>query len=489
MIDTTTTNNPLNICFVASEVAPFAKTGGLADVSSALPLYLFQQGHDIRVFMPLYGSIERSHLQPLTEVSNIPLTLGSHHYAFSVYKTAKDDELPVYFIDCAPLYQRRQLYTNDVDEHLRFAVFCQAVLTTCQYLQWAPNIFHCNDWQTGLLPIYLQTLYLWDSLFEDSRTLLSIHNIGYQGIFPSWILSDLGLINSPERLHQEDMHHGHINFLKTGLLYASKLSTVSPTYAEEICTAAYGMGLESLLLQRHADLIGILNGVDYDEWSPQTDPHIPYHFSAQDLSGKEKNKQDLLAQLHLKAAEEVPLLGVVSRLASQKGFDLLLAVLPEILQTHDIRLIVLGSGEPYYEAFFEWLQQQYPDTVCFYKGFNNELAHRIEAASDIFLMPSLYEPCGLNQMYSLKYGTIPVVRKTGGLADTVKLFDPASGSGTGVVFDHYDVQGLHWGIETALAFYHNRPAWQQMQQNAMAQDFSWQHQGAEYVELYRSMMS
>ena len=478
---------PLKLCFVSSEVAPFAKTGGLADVAAALPEYLFQQGHDIRVFMPLYSSVDRSDLQALDDIGEITLILGSQRYTFSLFRTAAG-ELPVYFIDCTALYHRSQLYTNDSDEHLRFAMFCQAVIVACQHLRWAPNIFHCNDWQTALLPLYLQTVYGWDQLFAASRTLLSIHNIGYQGLFAARIVADLGLAEQAHRLHQEDVQQGLVNFLKTGLLYANKLSTVSPTYAEEICGTEYGMGLDSLLRQRRADLVGILNGVDYAQWSPQTDPYIPYHYAADDLSGKRKNKDDLLQRLQLQAAEEAPLLGIVSRLASQKGFDLLQTVLPGILQRYDLRLAVLGSGERDYEAFFELLQQHYPHAVCFYKGFNNELAHFIEAASDIFLMPSHYEPCGLNQMYSLRYGTIPVVRKTGGLADTVELYDPTTGSGTGIAFEHANSQGLNWAIETALALYGDRTAWQQLQQNAMAQDFSWQRQGQHYVELYRSMI-
>jgi starch synthase len=329
---------PLKICFVASEVAPYAKTGGLADVAGALPYYLFTQHHDVRVFMPLYGMVDRSRLQRLDAIGAIPLALGSHHYRFELYRSAAG-ELPVYFIDCAPLYQRQQLYTSDTDEHLRFALFCQAVIIACQHLRWAPQIFHCNDWQSALLPLYLQTLYAWDQLFSSSRTLLSIHNIGYQGVFPSWILADLGLLEHAHRLYQEDLLQGHINFLKTGLLYATRLSTVSPTYAQEICGEHYGMGLDPLLRQRRSDLSGILNGVDYSEWSPQSDRYITHRYSAEDLSSKGRNKTDLLQQLRLRDAGDAPLLGIVSRLAVQKGFDLLLAVLPEIVQQHDVRLV------------------------------------------------------------------------------------------------------------------------------------------------------
>ena len=388
---------------------------------------------------------------------------------------------------CPELFGGRDIYTSDVDEHARFGIFTRAVIECCQHLGFAPDVFHCNDWHTALLPLYLKGVYAWDKLFAKTKSLLTIHNIGYQGLFPSDCLHSLGLTDVSSALHQEDLNDGVLSFLKTGLIYADLLSTVSVTYAKEIQTADFGMGLEELLKHRADSLVGVVNGVDYDIWSPEKDELIPCHFSANELGGKEQNKRALLDAVRLPFDRDVPVFGIVSRMTVQKGFDLMFKVLPHVLSRTDARLCVLGSGEARYEDFFRQLMHEFPTKVSFTTDFNDRLAHMIEAGSDIFLMPSRYEPCGLNQMYSLKYGTIPIVRKTGGLADTVELFDPETGEGTGIVFDHYSPDAFDWAVRYAFELWENRPAWKQLVQNAMSKDFSWTHQADRYVELYTKL--
>jgi starch synthase len=396
----------------------------------------------------------------------------------------------IYLVHCPALYDRPDLYTGEVDEHLRFLLLTRAAIESCQRMAFAPQIFHCNDWHTAFAPLFLRSIYAWDRLFANTRTVLTIHNIGYQGIFAASAASDLVLGASSHLLHQDDLRHGRINSLKHGILYADGVTTVSPTYAREITTAAYGMGLEGTLRMRPGGVIGILNGVDYTEWNPETDRFIPHHFNAQDLSGKEKTKQHLLKTLKLRydARRRVPLLGIVSRLTVQKGFDLLFDALPRILRERPLRLVALGSGEPRYEEFFARLQHTFPAQVVYHRGYHEELAHFIEAASDCFLMPSSYEPSGLNQMYSLKYGTVPIVRRTGGLADSVELYDPDTGSGTGIVFNDYNAPAVAWAINAALDLYQDRAVWTRIMRNGMAEDFSWEKQGALYVELYERMV-
>ncbi len=482
---------PLRICFASSEFAPFAKAGGLADVSAALTRYLHGTGHDVRAFLPLYRRIDdgKRHLEPIEGLQGITVQLGAgHKLVFSVYTTQEPDgDLPIHFIHCPSLFGREDIYTNDKDEHRRFLVFNHAVLLTCQRMGWAPHIIHCNDWQTGLIPLLLRTKYSWDELFRNTRTILTIHNIGYQGIFSSQIADEIDLGNESYLFHQEDMSRGQIGFLKTGLLYATKLTTVSPTYAQEIQTEDQGMGMEAILRHRSQDLIGILNGVDYTEWDPAHDPFIPHHYTAEDMSGKDRNREALLEKAGLEAGKDIPIVGMVTRLTWQKGLDLVQDVLPHLLRDKDFRFIILGSGEKKFEDFFHDLARRFAGKVHFHSGFSNELAHLIEAGSDIFLMPSRYEPCGLNQMYSLRYGTIPVVRRTGGLADTVSLFDPNEGDGTGVVFDHYTGIGLGWALNSALELYKDQENWRKLQRNGMARDYSWDQQGEEYVRLYRRL--
>ena len=479
-------SGPLRICFVASEVTPFAKTGGLADVAAALPAALRRQGHDLLVIAPLYSRIEREgrDFDAVDAIRDVDVEMGGRHYSFSAYTCnlpGSDDK--VHFIDCPELYHRQSIYTEDDDEAQRFALLSRAAIECCQRLAWSPDLFHCNDWHTALIPLLLRTQYEWDELFRNSRTLVTIHNLGYQGVFPAEAIARLGLESWTHLFDQDDLRAGQLNLLRTGLLYADVVSTVSPTYAREIQTAEFGMGLEELLRARSSTLVGILNGVDYDEWSPEADPYIPHKFSARDRTGKRRNKEYLLKQLGLAPAPDAPLVGVISRLVHHKGFDLCFTVLPELLARRELRFVLVGTGEQRYEEFFANLHQSFPDRVCYHGGYHNELAHVVEAASDMILMPSRYEPCGLNQMFGMRYGTIPVVRKTGGLADSVEMVDGA-GAGTGFVFENFGPAALRWALDTALDYHADHEAWTRIMDNAMSRDFSWQLQARRYVELY-----
>jgi starch synthase len=493
---------PLRLCLVASELAPYAKTGGLADVLAGLGRWLGQKpqgsaptangpGHDVRLFLPYYKRIADSGLptELLAGAKSLEIRFPQRTMRCAI-RVARlpHSEVLVHFVDCPELYARPQIYTEDGDEALRFGFLCRAVLETCQRLQWAPDVIHCNDWHTGLLPLYLRTVYTWDKLFAATKTLLSIHNIGYQGYFPDSQLDTLGLGEQRAHVHHGDLRDGKFSFLKTGVLHATRLSTVSRTYAKEIQTPELGMGMDELLRTRSHDLFGIVNGVDYGDWDPATDPLLPHHYNRHDLSGKAKMKAALLSRLQLPYEPRAPVFGVVSRLTSQKGFELFADSIPVFLQREDMRLCVLGSGEDKHEKYFQWLRDTWPQKVGVYRGFHDELAHWIEAGSDVFLMPSRFEPCGLNQMYSLRYGTPPVVRRTGGLADTVDAWDPQQRTGTGFLFDAYTSQALAGTLEWVFRNWRDQRGWRQLMQNGMSRDFSWDRQGPEYVALYRSLL-
>ena len=481
---------PLAIAMVGSEAAPFAKTGGLADVITGLSRYLASQGHDVRVFLPYYKRIAESGLEPpfVEHGKDIEVRCGGRTIRFSL----RAGELPgskakLYLVDCRELYWRDGLYTQDGDEALRFAFLSRAVLETCQRLGWAPDVLHCNDWHTALLPLYLKTVYQWDKLFARTKTVLTIHNIGYQGMFPDSVLDQIGLNDHRAHVHHGDLKDGRISFLKTGVLHATKLTTVSRTYAKEIQTAEYGMGMDELLRTRSHDLSGIVNGVDYGDWDPKGDPLIPHQYSQKDMSGKARMKAALLARMGLSYEAKAPVFGVVSRLTSQKGFDLFADSIPIYLQRENMRLCVLGSGDAHHEKYFQWLRDTWPTKVGIYRGYHDELAHWVEAGSDVFLMPSRYEPCGLNQMYSLRYGTPPVVRRTGGLADTVQMWDPKAGTGTGFTFDEFSSHALAATLSWVFKNWADQKGWQNLIQNGMAMDFSWSKQGVEYEALYRGL--
>ncbi|MFC1720097.1 glycogen synthase [Pseudomonadota bacterium] len=480
----------LNICLVCSELNPLAKTGGLADVTAALAHYFHSRGHPTLVLTPFYASLDVSGfaIEPLPVLEQLDLTLGDRRFEYRIVKAKPTDSGPdIHLLDCPDLYHGTELYSGP-DEHLRFILLSRVAIEMCQRLKFTPDIFHCHDWHTALVPAYLKTIYNWDLMFKDSKTVLTLHNMAYQGVFDSGILDQTGLADSAEMLDQEDLAGGRINFLKTGVMHADLLTTVSPSYSREILEPENGMGLDGHLRARGVSVTGILNGVDYTEWNPQSDPLIPFPYSAKDLSGKEKNKQALMKETGLEYQFDKPLVGMATRLTYQKGIDLVQQVLPGVISSREMSLVVVGNGDSEYEEFFRWMQAEYPGRVSFFAGFNNQLTHRIEAGSDMFLMPSRYEPCGLNQMYSLKYGTVPVVRATGGLIDSVQPFDHVKGTGTGVVFHDYDANGLKWALNTALDLYENKFAWKQVVFNGMAKDYSWEKQGKIYLERFRRLL-
>ena len=480
----------LRISLVASEVSPFAKTGGLADVTAGLGRYLGAAGHDVRIFVPFYKKVRDAELatEPLAGAQDIDVRFPDRTIRFSI-ETAPlpQSRVAVHFVSCPELYDRPGLYTDDGDEALRFGMLCRAAIETCQRLSWSPDVMHCNDWHAALVPLYLRTTYHWDKLFAATKTLLTIHNIAYQGFFADQQLDTLGLGAQRAHVHHGDLKNGQFSFLKTGVLHANKLSTVSITYAKEIQTDDYGIGMQELLRGRSQDLVGIVNGVDYGDWDPATDPLIPHHYSAADPGGKAKMKAALLQRMELPHDPRAPVFGVVSRLTAQKGFELFADSIPIYLQREDMRLCVLGSGESRHEQYFQWLHETWPQKVGLYKGFHNELAHWIEAGSDVFLMPSRFEPCGLNQMYSLRYGTPPVVRRTGGLADTVEPWDAATREGTGFLFDDYSSKALAGTLDWVFRNWRDQKGWKQLVRNGMKRDFSWDRQGLEYVALYRQL--
>jgi starch synthase len=483
---------PLKLCILSSEIMPYAKTGGLADVAGALLQELNELGHDVRGFMPLYASVRRTHpgLQPVSGLENRGIAIGPVSYTYTV-RSARfpGTEIPMFFIDCPEMFDRPAFYTFDADEHRRFLLFTRAAIESCRRLGCVPDIFHVNDWHTAFLPLFLRTVYSAVPELQHARSVLTIHNIGYQGIMPAAAVADLGLGLFEDRLDSADLAGGAINPLKTGINFADVVTTVSPTYAREICETPLGMGMQAALGKRRNGVIGILNGVDYREWDPRSDPHLTVHFGPKDLRGKAANKERLATSIGLGRKPHQPLVGMVTRLAEQKGIDLLFDALPALLQERDFGLVILGSGDDRYAAFFADLERRFKGRVVFRSGYDEPLAHLIEAGSDMFLMPSRYEPCGLNQMYSLRYGTIPIVRKTGGLADSVQHFDPSTGRGTGCIFNDYDVAAVRWGVGTALNWFADQKTWRQLMRNAMAEDFSWKRQAVKYEQVYRDAVA
>jgi starch synthase len=488
----------LSICAIASEVVPFAKTGGLADVASALSRQLTARGHDVRLFMPFYAQIRRDKLEAarVESLQDLRIVIGSHEYSVDIWRT----QLPgsatpagsstnVYLVESDALYARPTLYTNAADEHRRFLVLTRAALECCRRMNFRPHIVHSHDWHAAFAPLWLRSIYRNDPVLAAAKSVLTIHNIGYQGGFGAADVADLDLGPDAYLLHQEDLKAGCINALKHGILLADCVTTVSPTYAREITTAQYGMGMEQALAARGHAVRGILNGVDYEEWDPRRDRYLPIHFGPQDLALKAELKRNFLLRQNLRPVHgRVPLFGIVSRLTSQKGFDLLIDTLPKLLNDRDVRVAVVGSGDAKYENFFRGLADRHRGHAWFFGGYDESLAHWIEGASDVFLMPSLYEPCGLNQMYSLRYGTIPIVRRTGGLADSVVHFDPATGHGTGIVFNDFDASAMGWALDTAMQWYADTPSWERLVQNAMRQDFSWETQANEYLKLFAELL-
>ncbi|MGH8958495.1 MAG: glycogen synthase [Acidimicrobiia bacterium] len=471
----------MRILFVAAEVAPFSKTGGLADVAHALPESLQTIGHDLMVVSPFYSRLHEGNHRLHRVFEAVPITLLGGE-PFDAY-LAEDGRN--WLVDYPPFFERDGIYRNDGDEHRRFLFLTHAALELCRRRSWSPEIAHANDWHTGLLPLFLRSTYQSDPVLAQTRSIYTIHNLAYQGVFGADIADDLGMGNQGYLLHQDHLREGRLNFMEHALMYADAITTVSPTYAYEIQTPEFGVGLDGILRYRSHDLYGILNGIDTDVWDPRTDTRIPVNYSETELNDKAANKQALLARGGIVARAGQMTVGVVSRLTGQKGIELMIRPLARRLDSGHINLVALGSGELRYEQALAWLASTFPSSAHFQPGYDEDLAHLIEAGADVFLMPSRYEPSGLNQMYSLAYGTPPIVRRTGGLADSVTHYDSERGEGTGFVFHHYSEVGLAWALDQALSVYENPKQWEQLQRNGMSEDNSWERRASEYDHLYR----
>jgi len=473
----------MRVAILSSEVVPFAKAGGLADVAGALPKALRKHGTEAIVVLPHYDQIDRGFLSNKI-IENVPVEWRGGVKPTRVWQSDASGA-PAYLIEAPEYFSRPAIYGHG-DDHERFAFFSRAALALLKHLRWQPDIIHANDWPCGFAAIELRARRRHDPFYQPIRTLFSIHNMAYQGSFDPRDLWWLGFGDPFDR--NDFILNGAASALKAGLLAADVLSTVSRRYAEEIQTPEQGHGLDWLLRARRDRLMGITNGVDYDVWNPKTDPHIERKFSPQDLSGKRECKRDLLRRFGLPRDDSRPLIATISRLVPQKGYDLIRQIADPILETGSI-FIALGAGDREYEDFLQQWHDRAPQQVGIYKGYAGEpLAHQIEAGADIFLMPSLYEPCGLNQMYSMRYGTVPVVRATGGLDDTVENFDPARGTGNGFKFHDYNSAALFDKIREALYFYGMPQAWRQIQRNGLAMDNSWSAAAERYVQLYQEII-
>jgi len=466
------------VLMVAAEATPFAKTGGLADVMGSLPPALIKLGEQVAVVMPRYASARISVAERIWD--SMPLYVGSHVFVVAIDQIITGG-VRYLFVDYPPFYGRAGIYgeagRDYPDNHLRFAVLNQAAIGIARSI-FRTDIFHAHDWQAGLVAPYLRENFATDPTFFGAKCILTIHNLGYQGNFPPAALADLGL--SRTLFHPGGLEFwGQVSFLKAGIVWSDAITTVSPTYAKEIQTPEYGAGMDGLLRDRAAKITGILNGGDYNEWNPEKDPYLVAPYSAQQLSGKRADKKALLEEMGLPVNEARPLIGIVSRFVGQKGFDLIEDIAGD-LGEEDMALVALGSGEPRFEAMFRGLAKTYPEKFAAVIGYDNALAHRIEAGADMVLMPSRYEPCGLTQMYSLRYGAVPIVRATGGLDDTVD-------ETTGFKFREYTGEALLGAIRQALAAWTNREAWAARMRRGMARDFSWDASAAEYKRLYQSL--
>jgi starch synthase len=474
----------MHIVFAASECVPFSKTGGLADVMGALPRALASAGHQVSVYVPRYRQTQLKGAQ--TVVGSITIPFDDRYRFCSVVSGGKNSGVQFYFVDYPPFFDREALYGTSAgdypDNAERFALFSRAVLEATKILG-VPQIFHCHDWQSALVPVLLHTQYAEDPAFRDVASVFTIHNMGYQGLFSP---DTLPLLTLPWDLFTISRMEffGNVNFLKGALVFSDFITTVSKKYSQEIQTTEFGFGLEGVLRTRSSSVTGILNGVDYDEWGPETDKFIVAPYSPQDLSGKAKCKQDQLASFGITNADpRLPVIGIVSRFAAQKGFDLIAQIM-ERLAREEMIIVALGNGDKTYEELFLRLAKQFPQKIAVKVAYDNAVAHKIEGGSDMFLMPSKYEPCGLNQIYSLKYGTVPIVRATGGLDDTIEHWDPRTGKGTGFKFTDYNGEALLLTIKEALRAFRDQSSWQQLMRNGMNKDFSWSASAKEYIRVY-----
>lgn len=476
------------ILFVSSEAVPYIKTGGLADVVGSLPKYFDRNEYDVRVMLPKYACMDAAFLPNLRFVCHFYVNLNWRKQYVGILESEYRG-IHYYFVDNEFYFAGSSPYNNIYEDVEKFAYFSKAVLASLPYIDYAPDVIHCHDWQTGLVPVYLHTAFGDDNFYAGIKTVFSIHNLKFQG---RWRIREvIDITGLPEQIFndKELESYGEANYLKGGVVYADAVTTVSPSYANEIKTQEGGEGLHGLMNARRNVLYGILNGIDYDEFNPQTDPYIESNFSSKSvLSGKKANKAALQKELGLPVRESAFVIGIVSRLTEQKGFDLVSYIMDDLVSQLDVQIVILGTGESKFENVFHHFHSQYPDKVSAYIGYSEEKAHKIYASADAFLMPSLFEPCGLSQMMSMRYGTIPIVRETGGLKDTVQAYNEYENTGTGFSFCNFNADDMKYVVEYAYhVFRDERKAWEDMMQRAMAQDFSWNKSAGEYEKLYDSL--
>ena len=485
----------MKVVYLSSEVVPFAKTGGLADIAGAIPKSMQELGIEIVVLMPLYGIIKERQY-PLTKTNiQFEVKIGDKLKSGCVYKGfLPNTQVPIYFLDNEQYYGRKGIYnypgtTKDYEDNSeRFIFFAQGALEVIEKLKIYPDVVHCNDWQTGLIPVYIKTKYMGKECFRNTKTVMTIHNITYQGIFRHSDMNLTGLDWSFFNWKQLEFY-GKLNFLKGGIVFSDLITTVSKTYAKEIQTPEYGAGLDGVLKERANDLYGIINGIDYSIWNPETDKYIITNYGIKNLKGKQLCKRALQRKYNL-PERDFPIIGMITRLTDQKGLDLVTNKFQDLMKT-DSQFVLLGTGEPRYHELFQAYAKTFPKKVAVKLTFDEQSAHEIEAGSDMFLMPSRFEPCGLNQLYSLKYGTIPIVRNTGGLADTIsdiRSCPVSNGKANGFSFKEYNSDFLLATIIRAMGFFKNKAQWTNLMKNGMAQDWSWERSAREYIELYKMLV-
>ncbi|MEK6680524.1 MAG: glycogen synthase GlgA [Nitrospirota bacterium] len=480
----------MNILFVSSEVEPFSKTGGLADVSAALPKALERLGHKIYIITPKYKAVDEKKFDLVATGQHIEVPVSNKKASGEILQASLGNNISVYFIKKDEYYFRDYLYSTPEGDYLdnaeRFAFFSRGAIEAAKALDISPDIIHCNDWQTGLIPLFLKTHYKDDQYFDKTKTILTIHNLGYQGQF--WAL-DIHLLNlgmeyfTPQTLE----FYGKISFLKAGIVFSDAVTTVSKKYREEIQTPEYGCGFEGLLKERAEKIYGIINGIDYDEWDPAKDNLIVKNYSIKDIKGKKDCKADLQKAFNLPLSPETPLIGMISRLSSQKGWDIFEEAVDDLIKL-DIQFTILGTGDEKYHHLVKNLAKKYPDKISAMITFDNTLSHKIEAGADMLLMPSKYEPCGLNQMISLRYGTVPIVHATGGLDDVIRDYDLKKEKGNGFKFTEYTPTELIKCIKRAIKLYKSRARWDKLIIIGMKEDHSWEKSAEEYDGLYKKVL-
>ena len=477
----------LKVLIVASEGEPFIKTGGLGEVIGSLPKALRTQNIDARVVLPKYMVIPAEYRNNIHHLKYIYVDIGWRHQYCGIEEYILDG-LPVYFIDNEYYFGRDMIYGYDDDEPERYTFYCRAVLEMLPHIGFTPDIIHCHDWQTGMIPVFLKANYMQYEFYRDIGTLFTIHNLKYQGIFAKELMKEL--LGLGEQYYTSDKleFYGGVSFMKGGLTYSDLINTVSPTYAREIQTPFFGQKLDGLLRARRGELFGILNGIDYDSYNPADDPLIYVNYDGRDLKGKKEGKLKLQEQLGLPVREDIPIIAIITRLVPQKGLDLIECVLEEILAM-DIQMVVMGDGEAHYEWLFRDGAYRHPHKLSANIYYDNALAHKIYAGADMFLMPSLFEPCGLAQLFSLRYGTIPIVRETGGLKDTVQPYNESTGEGNGFSFTNYNAHDMLYTIRRAVEFYYKKDIWNMLIKRGMSGDYSWNRSASQYIELYNKLNS